>query len=515
MVGIRKICFISLLIFCLAFSMASIAAAKDKNIVNIFMWEINDWDPAICYSDGARILANIYETLLRYDDGKLIPVLATSYEKSQGGKVWTFKLRQGAKFHNGEPFNAQAVKYSFERLVKMGKGAAWIFEPIKEIKVVDDYTVQFICEDPLPVDLMVTSYYGAWIVPPKLSEEKGSDWYQKGNACGTGPYKLKSYEKGVGAVLEKFDDYWGGWKPNQYDFAIYKIVAESSTAIQLLKRGEMDFIEVVPMELRDSLAKHPDIEVVYGDSMMNLYYHLHNQKAPTDDINVRKAICHAVNVEELVEQLMGDSNIKAVGPIPYSMWGYNPNLKGYEYDLEKAKAYMKKSKYAEQLKKGPLKLTISSYEEDALVWASYIQAALKKIGIEADIDATPWPAGWDTYKNKEKCPQMTMLHWWGDYPTPNGWFYGNWFVEEEPLFGWAYYGNPKLEEMVNEAYGLEATDRKKAEELYKNAQQIILDDAASLFIADYKSMVFKRKEIKGYRHLPLYNGAYWIYDLHK
>ena len=124
--------------------------AKDKNVVNVWMWEIKDWDPHLCYSDGARILTNIYETLVRYEDGKVTPLLATSWEKSEGGKVWTFKLRKGVKFHNGEDFNAQAVKYSMQRLVKVEGGAAWNFEPIKETKVIDDYTVQFILGTPAP-----------------------------------------------------------------------------------------------------------------------------------------------------------------------------------------------------------------------------------------------------------------------------------------------------------------------------------------------------------------------------
>ena len=346
MFNIKRLCFISCLVFILTFSLTSVGAAKEKNIIAVQFYEIVDWDPSINYSDGARVLTNIYETLLLYDDGKFIPVLATSFEKSPDGKTWTFKLRKGVKFHNGEPFNAQAVKYSFDRTTNMGRGASWIFGPIKEIKVIDDYTVQFICDQPQPVDLMVSSYYGAYIMPPKLAKEKGSEWFQKGNACGTGPYKLKAFEKDIHVVLEKFDDYWGGWKPNQYDIAFYKFIAESSTAIQLLKRGEIDIIEGlgVPIDVHESLDALPDIEAVYSDSYMDLYYHFHNQKPPFDDVNVRKAVSHAVNVDEIIKTIRGKTAVRAVGPIPYKMWGHDPNLKTYDYDLEKAKQLMKQSK---------------------------------------------------------------------------------------------------------------------------------------------------------------------------
>ncbi|MCF8069467.1 MAG: ABC transporter substrate-binding protein [Desulfobacterales bacterium] len=491
------------------------AVAKEKNLITVFLWDINDWDPHQCYSDGARLLTNIYETLVIYEDGKVVPKLATSWEKSDGGKVWTFKLRKGVKFQNGEPFNAHAVKYSIDRLVTLGMGASWIFEGISEIKVIDEYTVQFISEDPLPVDLMLGSYYGPYMMPPKLTEEKGADWFQAGNACGTGPYKLQSYEKGVQAVLAKFDDYWGGWKDNQFDIAIYKVVLESSTAIQLLKRGEMDIIESVPVENIPDLEADPNIRTLISDGIANVFYDFHNQKAPTDDINVRKAICHAVNVNELVETILGKTATVANGPISPTMWGYNPNLKGYDYNPEKAKELLGKSKYAEQWKKDGLDITITAYDEGTVPMAVYIQAALAKVGIKAEIDSTPWPAVWDKLKDKGSCPQMTVMDWWADYATPSGWFFGNWFVEEEPLFNWSYYSNPAFEELVLEGSAYEATDRAKATEIYAKAQQILLDDATGLFVADRKNVIFMRKDIKGFKYLPLYNGAYWIYNLHK
>ncbi|MBW2123517.1 MAG: ABC transporter substrate-binding protein [Deltaproteobacteria bacterium] len=460
----------STVVLVLAFTFSLVSIGTTKNIIKVFMWEIKDWDPHVCYSDGARILTNIYETLVRYEDGKVTPSLATSWEKSDNGRVWTFKLRKGVKFQNGEPFNAYAVKYSIDRLLKMGKGGAWNFEPIKETRAIDEYTVQFVCDEAQPVDLMMTSYYGPYIMPPKLTEAKGSEWFQRGNACGTGPYKLKSYEKGVGAVLEKFDDYWGGWKPDQFDIAIYKIINESSTAVQLLKRGEMDIIEMVPMEVQESLAKEPGIEMAVFESTQNLWYHLHNQKFPTDDINVRKAISHAINVDEMIETIFGKRNaVKAVGPIPYSLWGHDPTLRTYDYNPEKAKQYLAKSRYADQWKKGELKLTITSYDETRLAPATYIQAALKKIGITAEIDSTPWPACWETFKNKERCPQMTCLDWWAEWPTPRTFLTGPWFKEEETLFNWAYYYNPEFERLVNEAMTYEATDISKASEYYSKA----------------------------------------------
>lgn len=510
----KKLSIILFLTLIGVYSFASTGLAKEKNLISVWMWELKDWDPHICYSDCARILTNSYETLVRYEDEKVKPLLATSWEKSEEGRVWTFKLRKGVKFHNGEDFNAQAVKYSIERLLKLEMGAAWNFAIIKEIKIIDNHTVQFISEDPQPMDLLMSAYYGPYMMAPKLTEEKGVEWFQQGNTNGTGPYKLKSYEKGVGAILEKFDGYWGGWKPKQFDVAIYKIVSESSTATQLLKRKEMDIIEDVPMEVAVNLEKEPGIEVNVFESTQNFWYHLHNQKFPTDDINVRKAISHAIDIDEMIETIVGNNNAdRAKGPVPYTMWGHGPKLKGYDFNIEKAKKYLEKSKYAKQWKNGELKLTITSYDETKLAPATYIQASLKKIGIDVEIDTTPWPACWDKFLDIKKAPQMTVLDWWAEWPSPRGWLAGAWYKEESPLFNWAYYHNPAYEDLVNKGMSVEATDRAKATEYYVEAQQLLLDDAASVFVADNKYVVHKRKNIKGLKILALYTGSYFIYRL--
>ena len=192
---------------------------------------------------------------------------------------------------------------------------------------------------------------------------------------------------------------------------------------------------------------------------------------------------------------------------------YGENYPVFFEALVKAKAYLEKSKYADKWKKGEMKMTITAYDEASLNLSTYIQASLKKIGIVADIDTTPWPASWDSYLDKENAPQMLVLDWWAEWPSPRGWLYGAWFKEEEPLFNWAWYHNPEYEKLVYEGMGYEVTDQAKATEYYSKAQQILLDDAASFFLVDYKYVVLKRTDLKGLSMQPIYNGAYFIYDL--
>jgi len=501
------------LVLAILFSITPNLAAKEK-ILTVQLFGINDWDPALVYSNESRVFDNIYEHLLFYDEGKLIPKLAVSYDKSADGKVWTFKLRKGVKFQNGEPFNADAVKYSIDRTRRINKGPAWIWGPLQEIKVIDQYMVQFICKYAAPVDLLVASQYGSYIIPPKLTAGKKLDWFQKGNAIGTGPYKLVSWEKGVQAVLKKNKDYWGGWKPNQYDTVIFKFVREPSTRIQLIKRNEMQIMEDIPIETVPDLERSPGVVVRFEDSFKNRMYHLHTQKPPTDDINVRKAICYAINYDQLVKKIYGRRATKAIGPLPRTIWGHDPHLKTYEYNVEKAKELLKKSKYAAQLAKGPMKLSMVNYDPDAQATALYIQAALKKIGFDVEIDTTPWPAVWARYKNKEKAPNIGLINWWPTYVTPGDWFKSMWHTEKQPLWNWSYYYNPKFDDIVDEASKLEGSDRNAAIKLYGKAQQMLLDDAVSIFICDLKNMVVKRKEVKGFKGYPAYFGVYFIHDLY-
>jgi peptide/nickel transport system substrate-binding protein len=517
MKNLKKPCILIMFVFAVIFCFSAITAAQETSVIKVVMGAgVNDWDPAIAFSNESQLLDNIYERLLLLDlsEGeKFIPVLATSYQRSEDGKIWTFTLRQGVKFHNGEPFNAEAVKFSIDRIKTMGKGPAWIWDPVEEIKVLDEFTVQFICKNPAPIDLIAASQYGSYMIPPKLYADKTTEWFQTGKAVGTGPYKLVSWEKGVQTITERFDDYWGGWKPNQFDKAIFKDVTEVSTRIQLIKQGGVDAVFGIPSDMLPGLRKDPNLNVMHGPSLYNTMYHLHCQKPPTDDINVRRAFYHAINFDELVATIYQDTGTKAVGPLPASIWSHDPNLKLYEYNVDKAKELLKKSKYADQLSKGPMKITMVNYYRPADTTALYIQAALKKIGFEIDIDKTPWPAVWDRYKSKEACSNISLMNWWPTYVTPGDWFKSMWYTEKEPLWNFSYWYNSEFDKLVDKAIASEAADRQKAIAIYQKLQQWLVDEAVSLFVVDSKSQMITRKIVQGLKMYPAYPGVVFVHEL--
>ena len=205
---------------------------------------IDNWDPSANFDQGIVTLHNLYETLLRYDPkaDSFTNVIAESYTKSDDGLTWTFKIRQGMLFHDGTPVNAEAVKFSFDRTIKKGEGAAFIWDAVDSFETPDDYTLVMHLKYAAAMDLVASSPYAAFVMSPTTVQAHDDNWFAAGNEAGSGPYTLESSKNGEQAVLAKFDKYWGGWKEGQFDKIVIQKAAESSTRRQMLEAGEADFV---------------------------------------------------------------------------------------------------------------------------------------------------------------------------------------------------------------------------------------------------------------------------------
>jgi len=169
-----------------------------------------DIDPAISFSDDIHITSNCYETLTVYNPPGSTELLgsrlATSWETDEDNMVWTFHLREGVTFHDGEPFNAEAVKGAIENTMEIGAGASYIWDPVESIEAVDEYTVQFNLFYPAPLDLVASATYQAWIYSPQAYAEHGTEWFNEGNCAGTGPYTIESYDRGSRLIMTRNED---------------------------------------------------------------------------------------------------------------------------------------------------------------------------------------------------------------------------------------------------------------------------------------------------------------------
>lgn len=485
-------------------------AANAKTATYAMYGDIKDWDPAVAFSLEVMMLANVYEPLLWYNPPgskkQFSPALATDWSVSSDGLVWTFNLREGVKFHDGSEFNAKAAKAAFERTKTMKKGAWYIWASVSNIEAADDNTLVITTKTPQPIDLIASSQYGAYLYSPSAAE-KGTDWFNEGNAAGTGPYSVRQWDRNQQVVLEANADYWGGWKKDQYDRVILKVVTENSTQVQMLKSGEADFISLVPADMVDSLDKEKNISSYAEPSWKNSQYLINTKKYPTDNLKFRQALTHLWDYATVVEHIYAGHAEIGRGAIPATLWGHNSKIKTPTYDIKLAQKLLNESGVPKKDWKVTIQYigTSEAYKNSALLF----QANAALAGLEVELMPGEWGVIWDKAKNLETAPNLQSMTWWPTYPTPNDWMIGLFHTEEKAFFNLSHYSNPEYDKLLDAGVELEGSDRKQAIKLYGQAQQILMDDAVAIFFADIKTRVARASNIKGMESNPAYNAVFF------
>lgn len=478
---------------------------------------ILDWDPSVMYSNGIVVLNNVYETLLRYDaiNDEIINVLATDYSSSEDGLAWTFNIREGVKFHDGTDLNAEAVKASIDRTMELGQGASFIWEPVEEIVVKDEYTVDFKLKYPAPLDLIASSGYAAFIMSPEAIESNPEDWFSQGNEAGTGPYMLQSYNMGDEVVLTKYDNYWKGWEGEHFDKVVIKKVPETASRRQLVEKGEADVTMELPYEDVEALKDSPGVNIMDEPSFQNLLVFLNTQKAPLDNKLVRQALSHAFPYEDVAEYAMGGYAAQAKGPIPAGHWGHGKDLFQYDHDLEKAKELLAQAGYPD----GGLELlfTYMAGDEAEKKTAELFKAELAKIGVDMEIRGMPWESQWEMSKNPDPNDRQDLIamYWWPDFASPYSWLYSLYHTEEEILFNMAYWYNDQFDRLIDQGNEASGLDREEAEDLYIQAQEILIEEAPSIFAYDKRYVWITNSSFKGFEHNPIYPNVVFFYDTYR
>ncbi|MGV1866324.1 MULTISPECIES: ABC transporter substrate-binding protein [unclassified Rhizobium] len=344
------------------------------------------WDPIDTFLvQWASVATNIFDGLTyRGPDLKVVPGLAESWEELDGGKRIRFKLRHNVKFHDGEDFNAEAVKFTFERLLgeQGAKGPQRSnYTSIDSVTVVDDDTVDMKLKSPDPVLLTKLAGYGAMIVPPKYIKEKGEDNFNS-HPVGTGPFKFVSYQPKVNIALEANPDYWGGApKLSQLEF---RFISEPATAVAELQAGRVDLVipPTIPVGMIPVISGDPKLEVVSVPGPTVDALRFNTRDGITADPKVRKAIIMAVDRSTIVKSILAGQASEIVSFQSSLSFGYDKDLKGLPYDPAAAKKLLAEA----GVKPGAtLQIDIrgndTTMNEVAQVVASYLQM----VGITATI----------------------------------------------------------------------------------------------------------------------------------
>jgi peptide/nickel transport system substrate-binding protein len=471
--------------------------------------DVKDWDPAVSYGHESYVLNNVYDPLTRYNTkaGKLEPSLATSWSVTEDGKTWTFKLRPNVKYHSGEPMTAQAIKAFLERNIKKNEGGNYLWGKAT-VEAPDASTVVLTTKDALPIDLISSGSY--MMVYSPSSGEKGTEWFQKGNADGTGPYKVTQWVPNQQIVLEKNKDYWGGWKGNEADRIIVRIVSEVSTQLQMLRSGEADMtFATIPFDLIDSLKKDSNLKVDIAESWQYLPAPINVKKPPTDNLKFRQALSHIMDYETVAKQVYAGYASVPQGPTPMAL----PGAQKYnmpKFDLALAKQLIEQSGVPEDQRK----ITWVAYGGvDVLKNVALLfQANAAKVGVKVDIVQGDWGVVWDKQKHLETSNNVLPYRNWPDYATvqPASMFQ----TQEKVSFNFSYYSDKDVDKWIEEGTKLEANDKKASAEAWRKAYQKIIDDVACIFVADTQRIIPHRANLEGIHTDPAYETVFF-HELHR
>jgi len=495
---------------------ATATQKADANVLNFGTNEaIPQIDPAGTAANTAfREMYMFYDRLVTYTgtDTQVHPMLATSWDISKDGKTYTFHLVQNAKFHDGTPVTAAAVKYSFIRAIAVGKSAAGIFSGIidkNSFEIVDDYTIKIHLLEPYAGFLSTMGTVYASIINPKLQDHyQGSDLgqgYLSSNEMGSGPYTLASWDRSHEMVMKANPNYWGA-KPKIQTVNII-VTPEPSTARLMLEKGQLDILEpnMISPDVVQKMKSEPGINILtapgfqINDLVMNV------TKKPFDNPLVRQAIASAIDYNTLIQSVYGGQAIRIGGIVPKGMFGYNPDTPMYNYDPTKAKQLLTQAGYANGF---TTEMEISTNNDIVSNEAVIIQADLQKVGITLNLKQLAWPTFIDSVTHGQH--QMALAGWTPDYADPddNLWYFAD-STSKGPGFNLAFYGNSKVDQLLNE--GRATTDSTKRQQIYAQVQDIMAKDEPYIFLAQLQVVEPARSWVQGLYVNPM-NTWYIPFD---
>ena len=484
-----------------AFALTSLAAAslanlpmaalaqrrKDAVVLGMTLEPTGGLDPtASAASSIAEVVQyNIFETLTKVQsDGTVVPLLAESWEISPDLKAFTFKLRKGVKFHNGEPFNAHAVKFSFERAAgeKSTNKDKRTFQAMESVGVVDDNTVVIINKDLNPDFLFLMGQATAIIVEPKSADSNATQ------PVGTGPYKLENWAKGSSVTLTKWDGYRNA-AAIKMKKATFRFISDPAAQVAALLAGDIDmFTRVAAARSLEQFKRDPRFQIILSGSRAKTILAINNKKKPFDDVRVRRAISAAIDRKAVIAGAADGFGVPIGSHYVPGAFGYVDTTGVNPYDPEKAKKLL-----AEAGVKTPLEVSLVLPPVPyARQGGEVIAAQLAKVGVIAKMQNVEW-AQWlsGVYGNKNY--DLTIISHVEPFDLGN-------FAK--PGYYWGYE-SARFNDLYNRINNApRPADRAR---LLGEAQQLIAADAVHAFLYQPQWITVANKGLRGlWKDMPLF-----------
>lgn len=479
------------LVFTMAFSMA--ACNKEQGETNTELYggeavvgitqEPMIFDPHTAVAAGDKeILFNVYEGLYKYDStGTLNPCLATDVSISEDATTYTFTLREGVTFHNGETLDAADVVYSLNRASELMSGLS----SIASVTDNGDNTVTVTLDAP---NSEMLSYFTAAIIPENSGDTIAD------TRIGTGPFKFESYEEGIGIVLTRNENYWNPELP-YLDQVTFKVCADMDAGFLELQSGTIDIFPYLTAD-KSSQLDASQFEVLSLGSNMVQGLFLNNTVAPFDDVRVRQALNYAVDRNEIIDLLMDGEGLPLTTAMsPVMGEAYDTSLDGtYDLDLDRASELLAEAGYADGF---DMTITVPSNYLIHVNTAVAIADQLSQIGINATIEQVDWATWLDrVYQGRDY--QSTIIALTSDYSAFD--VIRRYASDAEGDF--INYSNPEVDALI--AQIPLTPDQADRNELYHQLLGYITEDAASVYIQDPYSTCAVSNRVTGYELYPMY-----------
>lgn len=479
----------------------------------LYLYGIDPWtlDPAISSEmTSHEYIMQLFSGLVRLDDNlEPAPDIAQRWQISDDGKTYTFYLRHDVKFHNGREVKAEDFKYSWERasdpdthsltaatflgdIVGVREVLAGKTKEISGVRVIDDYTLEVTIDVPKSYFLSKLTYPTAFVVD-RANVESGGEWWRQPN--GTGPFKLRQWDENSSLTLEKNDLYYDN--SAQVNFVTFQLWG--GVPMNMYETGKIDitsvYIDYIDKVTDKAGPFYKELQVV---PELSFYYIGFNfSKPPFDDVNIRRAFSQAIDKDKLVSLVFRDMVQPADGILPPGMPGFNKDLAGLGYDVNRAKELIKASKYGDVSKLPPITIT-------TMGWGGLISRGLEAIiaewrnNLEVEVKVRQLEPERFLYHLRQEKDEMFYAGWIADYPHPQNFLDVLFHSGAENNYG--EYSNPEIDALLEMA-GVE-TDSNLSLELYQQAEQKLVEDAASLPLWFGKNHILVKPYIKGYKLSP-------------
>lgn len=502
---------------------------KERIVLRIDEVAVAEIDPAKATDFIDSILFySLYDTLIAPGPGgKLLPSLAESWQVSPDGLTYTFNIRRGVRFHDGGTVRAQDVEFSLQRMIALKQGFSYLYDGwVKSVKAAGPSSVAITLAKPYGPFLATMVRVGVLSRAAVMKNKKVGKYgafgdygqaYLSTHDAGSGPYRVKTHNPQQSSVIEKFTGYWQRFAPNAPEEVRVSLSVDATTIRTLMVRREHDVTsQWLPTEIYRALAQTRGIKLAAEHGQSNLFLKINTKRAPTDDINVRKAMALGFDYGEVLRLIRINDRVTAGktarGPIPEGFPGFDSSLPVPKRDVAGAKAALAQAKSTNVELEFGWVAEVPLEEKIALLF----QQNMAEIGIKVKVVKVPWALMTEKAAKPDTTPNIVPIFFAGTYPDPDSFLYGTYHSSASGSWtSMEWLQNKDVDALLDKARG--TADETQRMALYKQAQKMIVDQVADIYPYE-QFAVFAYQEyvtppfVDPAKAIPV-QGAHWNFRL--